>query len=397
MKYFILFNYILSYYYNTIINSSNNIIDLLKKLKYINKNIYLLFLGYLIYYYIHVVEKPIIYSSNNLLELSKKIKSINKKVYWCIFAYNPYLQYLIYIILSRYDIYISKFLYNTIILKTLDNENLLLGYGKNNNPSGILLVFHTVYGDYTESAYQVKKISEKLNLLPISYSRRGHSLPLTISKFNTVGHPEDVDIVIKYIKSNYPNLPIYGLGLSAGSSLLARFLGNKSNSVELNGAILISPGYNFELSQNTFSSISTKFAVKKAKEHFLKPNKNILKQKNLDIYNKLLKSSSMQEWHEYQYHYAGNYSNKEDYYKDHDPIYVLEHIKIPILYINALDDIAFPKKLVYNYKNLTNKCNNKIIVHTKRGSHLGFYEGIKLESWSFKVAEEFLQLLHNKN
>ena len=103
----------------------------------------------------------------------------------------------------------------------------------------------------------------------------------------------------------------------------------------------------------------------------------------------------MKEWHDYQYIFAGNYTNKEEYFKDHDPIYVLKNIKIPILYINALDDIAFPKKLVYDYKYLTKICNNKIIVHTKRGSHLGFYEGVKLNSWAFKVAQEFLELLHN--
>ena len=64
---------------------------------------------------------------------------------------------------------------------------------------GILLIFHTIFGTYCDGACSVKKICKELNLLPISYSRRGHGIKLNNLTFNTVGHMGDLELILDYI------------------------------------------------------------------------------------------------------------------------------------------------------------------------------------------------------
>ena len=90
--------------------------------------------------------------------------------------------------------------------------------------------------------------------MPISYSRRGHDKELTQSQFNSVGNLNDLELILDYINSNYPTLPIYGLGMSAGTSLLARYLGNKKEKSRIELGILLSPGFHFKRSQKLFNN-----------------------------------------------------------------------------------------------------------------------------------------------
>lgn len=44
-------------------------------------------------------------------------------------------------------------------------------------------------------------------------------------RFNTVGDQQDMRWILHKVKNKYPGRKIYGVGISAGTSLLARYLG----------------------------------------------------------------------------------------------------------------------------------------------------------------------------
>lgn len=352
---------------------------------------------YIFYYLLIIVKSPYIYYSDELKDILSDM-DINKKIYWSFFAFNNYIQYMVFIIISSVNSYKGDNIYNTRIINFRDNEQTILAEGiLNDNPKGILLILHTVFGNYLDSCNDLNKICNELNFKLVSYSRRGHSLNLYKPKFNSVGHQEDLADIISIIKNKYTNTPIYIIGLSAGSSLLARYLGNNKHDNTIKGAILISPGYNFKKAIKTMPWICNKLLVNKAKNFFLKKNKILLKHYNKNAYNALIKSKSMNDWHNNQYHFVNEYNNIDEYYYDHDPVHVLEKISIPILYLNALDDMIFTKDLVLEYKELVKKSKNKIIIHTNRGSHCAFFTGIFLTSWSFEVSKKFIQSLIKKN
>ena len=347
---------------------------------------------YLIYYFNVIVEQPTIYYSKKMKNVYADIPSINKNIYWTIGCHNNLIQYFIYLIESKIDKNIGKKFYKTDIIMTPDNEKLLIGIGNiNYKYDGILLMFHTIFETYCDGAYSVKKLCKELNLLPISYSRRGHGIKLNNLKFNTVGHIEDLELILDYIEREYPNKPIYGLARSAGTNLLARYLGNTKHKSRISLAILISPGFDFNKSLTSMNDKLSKILVNKCKNHWLKPNKELFtnNQKDFKYYNLLLNASNLQEWHKYQWYFTRNTKNLNEYNNRYNPIHVLKKIKIPILYINAMDDFMFKKTLVADYKNLVKQSDYKILIHTKKGIHLGFYENL-FNDWSFKISKEFI-------
>lgn len=347
---------------------------------------------YLIYYFNVIVEQPTIYHSQKMEKVYADIPSINQNIYWTIGCHNNLIQYFIYRIESKIDKYIGKQFYKTNIIITPDNEKLIMGIGNINYKfDGILLIFHTIFGTYCDGACSVKKICKELNLLPISYSRRGHGIKLNNLTFNTVGHMEDLELILDYIESEYPNKPIYGLARSAGTNLLSRYLGNTKHKSRISLAILISPGFDFNKSLTSMNEKFSKILVNKCKDFWLKPNKELFtkNKKDLKYYNLLLNASNLQEWHNYQWYFTRTTKNKKEYNNIYNPIHVLKKIKIPILYINAMDDFLFNKTVVSSYKNLVNESDYKIIIHTNGGSHLGFYEDL-FNDWSFKISKEFI-------
>jgi len=347
------------------------------------------------YYVHHIIEYPTIYYNDVMLPFIIQIHSLYDPIKWTVWCFNSYLQFIIFTIRSSYyDKMIANDLYDLEILRFDDNTKSFLAIGKQiKNPTAILLILHTICGSYDESANFVKNIQDTLNWLPISYSRRGHSNKLESAEFNTVGSQVDLITVLNIIKKRYPKLPIYAIGFSAGSSILARYLGDSGDNSLISGGVCVSPGYCFEKSMTTMPEIASKLATKNAKDFFLKPNEEILKNYDEITFNILMNCNNMTEWHEHQWKFAGNYNSKEEYYNEHNPVYVLHQIKKPILYINALDDIAFPAKLVKQFVNIVNDAPKSIIVHTKKGSHLGFFSNYNLQSWYLQIVTEFLKLV----
>ena len=198
-------------------------------------------LCYIIYYYNYVIEIPKVYYSDEISNIYNDMPSLKTPIYWTFGLHNSYIQYIIYLINCKIDTKVGKKLYKDYILTTDDEEDLIIGIGQvKYKVTGILLIFHTAFGNYCDLASKIKKLCKQLNLLPISYSRRGHSKELKKSQFNSVGNLNDLELILDYINKTYPMFPIYGLGMSAGTSLLTRYLGNTKYKSLIELAILLS-------------------------------------------------------------------------------------------------------------------------------------------------------------
>lgn len=348
----------------------------------------------LIYYQKKVVELPQVFCGKSMLDIVNRIPLLKKEIRWPIWCYSSYLQFLYYDkCISLRNRKIANDIYKTEPLIFHDQEESIIAWGKNINysPNIVVLFLHNVCGDYRDNSELAKYLIKTMNCIPVSYSRRGHSMPLKNPYFNTVGDQDDLKLVLTKIQQRYMNLPIYAVGSSAGSSLLAKYLGSSANSNLISAAALISPGYGFQQSLMTMPMLQSKLAAKNVKKLFLFPNKQLLQKHDKQAYNDLYNATSMLEWHQHQWKFDKT-ANIESYYEKHDPVNVLQNIKCPILYINAMDDFLFPKKLVSKFTFLTDTCPNTIIVHTKRGGHIGFYTGDSL-LWSTKLISDFFKAI----
>lgn len=348
-------------------------------------------LGIYIYYNYVVSEVPKVYYRDAMNDVYYKMSNLHKKIYWTPWGFHPYIQFLIYLIHNYFDKKIADDIYKLEIIQANDGEDLVMAWGPSTiHSKAIILSIHTLLGDYSDSAKFLYKLHKKYNWIPISYSRRGHSKPLKYPIFNTVGDIDDLILILRKIKARYPLLPIYAIGSSAGSSLLVRYLGEHSDNSLIDAASVISAGYDFERSLFYPKSIPDYIITNKIKNFFLYSNKEVLCNYNKVVYNKLKNVKNIREWHHYQWQFSKKSSNKKEYFLYNNPSNVIKKVTQPILYINAMDDFMFPRDLVYRYIDLIYSNPNKIIVHTERGSHLGFYKGWIPSSWAHDLIEEFI-------
>lgn len=349
------------------------------------------------YYKKHVEEYPTVYIHSNMEDIAMKMNVLKQKIQWTPWAIHYYLQFMVYLWKSYQDVKLAKKIYSIEIIQTNDKEDLIIAWGPSSpSPQAILLFFHTLFGDYSESATFGYHMSTTHDWKPVSFSRRGHSLPLKNPVFNTVGHAKDVHLVLQKIKARYPRIPIYGVGSSAGTAVISRYMGEYGERSLIQGAVLLSPGYDFEKSQYYHYPIPDRLTMYRAKKFFLHQNQELLQKHNKKAFHQIKQATTIKEWHDTQWIFAGTYSTPRDYFLSHDPIHVIHQIQYPIVYISAMDDFMFPNIFIKRFIELTTTCKNKMIIHTKRGSHLGFYEGWDTSSWAYKVAEQFLLAIHTR-
>ena len=140
--------------------------------------------------------------------------------------------------------------------------------------------------------------------------------------------------MLQHVQRQHPGLPLYGVGLSAGSSMLARYLGDAGADSLLATGVCISPGFSFPRSLRTMGELTGRQVLGNMKAFWLKANEALLK--DLPGYAEMMASRSQVEWHEHQYKFTP-YASLEAYFEGEDPALVLDKIKVPVIYINAKD------------------------------------------------------------
>lgn len=321
------------------------------------------------------VEYPQVYSRSNI-----HLDILTKPIKW----FKPYLssigQFFLYNLkIKPYELRVARTLTKTII-RTDDHSEILVAVSETNKqPSAVVLYLHTVCGDYTQLSH-ISRITNQNNLTYVSYTRSGNDSSLMHTKFNFVGCIEELQLVIRFINLQYPNVPIHAIAASAGSALLIRYMGKYNAEKKIQSAVLVSPGYNFIKSVQNMNSLSKAYLVNKMKFMIkgLYPKDDLKSIKTLD------------DWLLFQSRILG-YKNTDEYVQDCDPSYYLDKINVPTLCISSLDDTIFTKDITHEYLNLPNVNNNVIIATTKRGGHVMFEDEGYSMPWFLRVAEEWLQ------
>ncbi|XP_041847907.1 phospholipase ABHD3 isoform X2 [Melanotaenia boesemani] len=196
--------------------------------------------------------------------------------------------------------------------------------------------------------------------------------PRTYCAANT----EDLETVIEHIKRTYEAAPIMAAGVSMGGMMLANYLGQKGLKTCLKGVVVFSAGWDvFEctaslekpLDRFLFNSYLT--SCLQASVHRHRP----VLEKCYDI-DHVMKAKTIREFDERFTSIMFGYPTNDDYYRDASPIHKLKSVQVPMLCLNAADDVfspshAIPVEAVKQNPNLA-------LLITCRGGHIGFLEGL---------------------
>lgn len=217
--------------------------------------------------------------------------------------------------------------------------------------------------------------------------RRGHSdLPLTAPQVNTLGSTSDLRTQISHIQQRFPQSALYAVGISAGSGLLVRYLGEEGRATPIRAAFVYCPAYDTDVAFSRAHPFYSGIMARKLVRHFLEPHRDSFA--HLAGYQACVGARDMHEFHQHCYALAG-FADQQEYSSHSNPMRVVGDITIPVLVLNARDDPICSGENVDENRHIIAALDNSLLVVTGRGSHCAHFSGLGAQPWAMQVMTEF--------
>ncbi|XP_049849295.1 monoacylglycerol lipase ABHD2 [Schistocerca gregaria] len=219
---------------------------------------------------------------------------------------------------------------------------------------------------------------------------------LSHARMTTLGDAKHLKVMFDHVFKKYPDVPIYAVGFSLGANMLLKYLGQEGKNAIVKAAVSISAGYCGERGLNLIRKRTFYSKVLAGKwKVVIKKHEHLWKNHPAIDYSKIQKASSLEQIDLLLSTKILNYNTIEEYYAAHGSLEWLEHIKIPTLLLNALDDPIAHSQLVEAAKGKIGLNPNIILATTKKGGHMGWVQGgffrPELKMWMDSVSLDFIR------
>ncbi|MCU1715570.1 YheT family hydrolase [Pseudomonas sp. 5P_3.1_Bac2] len=250
-----------------------------------------------------------------------------------------------------------------------------------------LVVLPTIAGTARNMRSFVRDLQRATGWRIVVCQRRGHGeLSLSSAKFNTMGDVADLREQLSLITRSQPDSPLYAAGISAGTALLIRYLGEQGSATPIRAAFAYCPGYDISVAFARCRAPYSKIIAQRLLKQFVKPNRQVL----ADV-ESLAKLEAAQSLDEFQQHLApcAGYASYAQYLSACNPVAVMANVSIPLLVLNAADDPICVQQNVDEHRHVMAQLPSTILAITTHGSHCAHLSGLRAKPWAHELAAEF--------
>ncbi|XP_042625676.1 phospholipase ABHD3-like [Cyprinus carpio] len=305
--------------------------------------------AYVCYYLISVAKKPILIAGGKKFHqfLRDKCPVVSETYYPTFWCWESRVQTLLrpFVTAKPWVNYRNELITapdgGQISLDWFDNDDSASHPDQSTRPTVLLLPGLTGTSRESYILHMVQQ-SRDLGYRCVVFNNRGVSgekllTPRTYCAANT----EDLEVVIEHVQRTIDKAPLMAAGVSMGGMMLANYLGG--------------PAY---LTSCLQASVDR--------------HRTIL-EKKYDI-DHVMKAKTIREFDERFTSVMFGYPSNDDYYRDASPIHKIKSVQVPMLCLNAADDVfspnhAFPVEAVKQNPNVA-------LLITYHGGHIGFLEGL---------------------
>lgn len=268
-----------------------------------------------------------------------------------------------------------------------------LGSERSIDSRPVLVVLPTLCGDGQSLRGFAREMLVRLGWCVVVLNRRGHGdLPLTAPCFSIFGSTGDLRAQLRHIRERAPSSPLYAVGLSAGSGLLVRYLGEEGEGALVTAGVALCPGYDTTRAFTRVHRAYDRHLLRLLREYFLERHQAALR--SIPGYADTLVSRSLAEFQERGFRLFG-FSSAAEYHRRTNPMEVMRDVRVPLLVLNAADDPVCVVENVREHLDVVDSVPETLIVLTARGSHGAFFEGVfRPASWACRVMAEYLTAVH---
>ncbi|NP_001004569.1 phospholipase ABHD3 [Danio rerio] len=340
--------------------------------------------AYACYYLISVAKKPLLIAGGNKFHqfLRDQCPVVSETYYPTFWCWESRVQTLLrpFVTAKPWVNYRNELIRapdgGQISLDWFDNDDSVSHPDQSTRPTVLLLPGLTGTSRESYILHMVQQ-SRDLGYRCVVFNNRGVSgekllTPRTYCAANT----EDLEVVIEHVQRTINKAPLMAAGVSMGGMMLANYLGRKGSEVRLKGVVVFSAGWDvFEctaslekpLDRFLFNSYLTSCLQASVDRH-----RTIL-EKKYDI-DHVMKAKTIREFDERFTSIMFGYPSNDDYYRDASPIHKVKSVQVPMLCLNAADDVFSPNHAIPVEAVKQNPSVALLI--TCHGGHIGFLEGL---------------------
>lgn len=212
------------------------------------------------------------------------------------------------------------------------------------------------------------------------------AVPVTSPRIFMYGNTCDYHAMIKDLVKRYKNTRILCIGFSMGGNLVTKYLGEpRVKPANVIGGISVCQGYD---ANKTMQLLLEWKGFRRMYIYAMTENmKAIIRRWTTELFPEEVKTqlglcerhvfqaATLQELDDVYTRKLAGFESVSEFYRHMSSYHHLPNIKLPMIFINALDDPIVPPPLleIIRHAALTNP--NLLYIEQKFGGHLGFYEG----------------------
>jgi predicted alpha/beta-fold hydrolase len=251
-----------------------------------------------------------------------------------------------------------------------------------------LVILPSITGDAQSTRVIVRDLRRATGWRIAVCTRRGHgNLKLTAPVLNTMGCTEDLREQLARIREHVPASPLYAIGVSAGSALLVRYLGEEGSRSLIRAGVAYCPGYDISVAWPRVPPTYSRLMTARLKRHLLQRHAQVLSQ--LDSYEACLATRDLAEFHERLHELAGC-ATPADYLARSNPVLVFQDVAVPVMILNSADDPVCVVANALDHVEAVRRVPNALLVRTAHGSHCAFFEGWSARPWAHRLMAGYL-------
>jgi hypothetical protein len=255
-----------------------------------------------------------------------------------------------------------------------------------------LVVLPSITGDAQSVRALVRDLRRATGWRVVACTRRGHGgLAMTVPRFNTMGSTDDLREQLAHVRAHVPSSPLYAIGVSAGSGLLARYLGEEGARSVLHAGVVYCPAYDIGVAWHRVLPFYSRLMARRLRRLFLERHASSLR--HLGTYAHCLAAEDLAQFHERAHELAGC-ADTADYLARSNPMVVFDDVAVPTLLLNADDDPVCVARNAEENAGRLRGVPDALMARTARGSHCAFLEGAWPRSWAHALMAEYLLATH---
>ncbi|KAI7829123.1 Alpha/Beta hydrolase protein [Kickxella alabastrina] len=236
----------------------------------------------------------------------------------------------------------------------------------------------------------------------VVHSRGCGSSKLTTPMPFHCGLTTDYREVINSIHARLPNCPLLGLSFSLGANIMAKYIGEEGEQCPLVAGIIVGNPYDmYKVIQHLDSRF---FSLNKIYDiailNFLKTafnnNKEAIASAPIDFnVPNITNSTTIMEFTEEMTRKAFGYKSAKHLLDESSSGPFLDNIRIPVMFLNSLDDPICIEPLITYEKFINNPY--LMLALTEHGGHIGYMGGTWPTSWIEHPVSQFFKAMLKHN